>query len=74
VVSLGFLLAGFSPVVEFFSGWAPAAIIETVSSMSFLTRFDAMGKGVIDARDLIFFGSLIGTCLIINVLLLELRD
>jgi hypothetical protein len=33
-----------------------------------------MGKGVIDARDLIFFGSLIGTCLIINVLLVELRD
>jgi ABC-2 type transport system permease protein len=74
VVCLVFLLAGFAPVVEFFSGWAPLAVVETVSAMSFLSRFDAMGKGVIDARDIIFFGSLIATCLIVNVLLLELRD
>jgi ABC-2 type transport system permease protein len=74
VISLVFLLAGFAPVIDAFSGWAPQPILDTISAMSFLTRFDAMGKGVIDARDIVFFASLIATCLIVNALLLELRD
>lgn len=71
VVCFAFLLAGYEPVVNFFSSWAPAAVLDALSSFSFLTRFDAMAKGVIDARDLIFFGSLITVCLVLNAALLE---
>ena len=63
VVCFGFLLAGFPPVLGFFSGWAPQSIIDAVAGFSFLTRFDSISKGVIDARDLIFFFSLIATFL-----------
>jgi ABC-2 type transport system permease protein len=71
VVCFGFLLAGYTPVIDFFRGWAPASVVDTIASFSFLTRFDAIGKGVIDLRDVVFFGSLIVVCLVINGLLLD---
>ncbi len=63
VVCFGFLLSGYEPVLTFFNGWAPQSIIDAIASFSFLTRFDSISKGVIDARDLIFFASLIATFL-----------
>jgi len=71
VVCLGFLLAGYPAVVDFFRGWAPASVVDAVASMSFLTRFESIAKGVIDLRDVIFFGSLISACLVFNGLMLE---
>ena len=38
-----------------FSAWAPQALVDAVASLSFLTRFDAISKGVIDLRDLLYF-------------------
>ncbi|CAG0962138.1 hypothetical protein PHYC_00784 [Phycisphaerales bacterium] len=71
VLCFGFLLAGYGPVINFFTGWAPQSILEALASFSFLTRFDSIAKGVIDLRDLIFFGSLIAACLTINAALLD---
>lgn len=68
-----FLLAGFGPVIDFLRGWAPAAVVETVSGFSFLTRFDGISKGVIDARDVVFFGSLIAISLAVTGVLVESR-
>jgi gliding motility-associated transport system permease protein len=59
VVCFAFLLAGFGPVMGFIGSWAPPSVVEAVSSMSFLTRFDSVGKGVLDARDIAFFASVI---------------
>jgi len=73
VLVLGFLLAGFSPVVDFFRGWAPASVVDTIASFSFLTRFEAISKGVIDARDVAFFGTLMGVCLAMNAIILEAK-
>jgi ABC-2 type transport system permease protein len=73
VFCFGFLLAGFTPVTDFLSGWAPAALVDTISGFSFLTRFDSIAKGVIDLRDIIFFASLIALCLFINAAVLEAR-
>lgn len=73
VVCLGFVLAGFPLVLNFFSGWAPDLIVETISRFSFLTHFDAITRGVIDLRDLVFFGSLIAFFLYANALLIDLR-
>jgi ABC-2 type transport system permease protein len=73
VVCFALLLAGFPPVQEFLKGWAPQAIIETVASFSFLTRFESFGKGVVDLRDLVFFGSLIGACLAMTGVVLEAK-
>ena len=73
VICLGFILSGFPLVLDFFSGWAPEVIVEAISSLSFLTHFDAINKGVVDMRDIIFFTSLIAFWLFANAVLIELK-
>ena len=60
-------------VLDLFSGWMPALLLETISSFSFLTHFKAISQGVIDLRDIIFFASLIVFWLFININLVALR-
>jgi ABC-2 type transport system permease protein len=67
------LLAGFELVLDFFSGWMPQAVIDAIASLSFLTHFANISKGVIDARDLVYFGLLIAACLYANTIVLHLK-
>lgn len=71
VISLLFVLSGFPLVLDFFSGWAPEFLVSAISGFSFLTHFDAISKGVIDLRDLVYFVTLIGFWLFANALLIE---
>jgi len=71
VISLLFVLSGFPLVLDFFSGWAPQLLVAAISGFSFLTHFDAISKGVIDLRDIIYFISLIAFWLFANALLIE---
>ncbi len=73
VTCMLFILAGLPAVLDFFTGWAPQAVIDTVSSFSFMTHFNSIAKGVIDLRDVIFFGSLIGCFLLANTLILDAK-
>jgi ABC-2 type transport system permease protein len=73
VVCLAFILSGFPMVLDFFTGWAPQVIVDAISSFSFITHFDAITKGVIDLRDLIFFVSLMALWLFANAVLLEMK-
>jgi len=68
-----FILAGFPMVLDLLSGWVPETIVDAVRSFSFLTHFNSITKGVIDARDVLFFGSLIAFCLFANAVLLDLK-
>jgi ABC-2 type transport system permease protein len=73
VACFAFLLAGMSSVLDFFRGWAPAAMVDAIESFSILTHYDAISKGVIDLRDLLFFASLIGLALFANGMILQWR-
>ncbi|MCK5718621.1 MAG: ABC transporter permease subunit [Thiomargarita sp.] len=73
VVCLMFILSGFPLVLDFFSGWTPQVILETISSFSFLTHFNAINKGVIDLRDIIYFLSLIAFWLFATAILIEMK-
>lgn len=66
------LLAGYPLVLDAFSAWAPQAVIDGVASLSFLTHFDSISRGVIDLRDLVYFALLIGACLYANTIVLHL--
>jgi len=68
------LFAGFPPVLDAFSAWLPPALVDGIASLSFLTHFQAISKGVIDLRDLVYFGLLIGACLYANTLVLGLKQ
>ncbi|MBL0926240.1 MAG: ABC transporter permease subunit [Phycisphaerales bacterium] len=73
VLCLGFLLAGFGAVLDFLSGWAPQPIVEAVAGFSFLTRFSNIAKGVIDARDVLFFLALIAVCLFATAVIIDTK-
>jgi len=73
VVCFMFTIAGHTMVLDFFQGWAPTLLISTISSFSFLTHFNAIMNGVIDLRDIVYFASLIGLCLFINAVVIDLK-
>ena len=66
-----FLMSGLELVQAAFTGWAPQFVIDAVKSMSFLSHFQAITRGVIDLRDLIFFASVIGVFLCSNAAIVE---
>ena len=68
-----FTVSGSNLVLSFFSGWAPAVLMETIASFSFLTHFTAISRGVIDVRDIIYFGSLIAAFLFANAVIVDMR-
>ena len=67
------LLAGFPLVLDVFSGWAPQALVDAVASLSFLTHFQSISRGVIDFRDLVYFALLIAACLYANTIVLAIK-
>lgn len=73
VICFAFLLSGFSIVLDFFRGWAPQYVVDAISSLSFLTHFSSISKGVIDLRDIVYFASLIGVWLYANAVIIEMK-
>jgi len=66
-----FTMSGLELVLNFFRLWAPELLVETIASMSFLRHFRAIMNGVIDIRDVIFFGSLMAFWLFANVIIVD---
>ena len=73
VICFLFILSGFPLVLDFFQGWAPQALVDVISSLSFLTHFDSINKGVIDLRDIIYYLVLICFWLYANVVVIDSR-
>jgi ABC-2 type transport system permease protein len=73
VICFAYMLAGFPLVLDFFTRWAPQSLVDAVSSLSFLTHFNALSKGVLDLRDVVYFLIVIGTWLYATAIVLDLR-
>lgn len=73
VVCLLFLLAGFPVVQNALASVVPMGVAETIAGFSFLTRFEAIGRGVLAPVDVLYFWSLIVTLLAANAILVELK-
>ena len=73
VVCFAFLLAGFPMVLDAFRAWAPQWLVDVIASLSFLTHYESIMKGVIDVRDFLYFAMLIGLFLVATGVALELR-
>ncbi len=73
--ALSFILTvtGSALVLDFLTGWAPEAVSRTIASFSFLTHFNAIVRGVIDLRDIVFFTSVIAAFLFANAILVDLK-
>ncbi len=68
-----FTVSGAPLVLELFQSWAPQALVETLASFSLLTHFRAITTGVIDARDVMFFATLIGVFLTATVIVVDMK-
>ena len=73
VVCFAFLLAGFPLVLDFFSAWAPQGVVDAISGLSFLDHFASISKGVVQLRDLIYFGLTIAFWLYASAVVIDLK-
>jgi len=73
VLCLVFVLAGFPPVTNVLSDWAPIWLVKLVAGSSFLTHYISMERGVIDIRDIVYYLSVIFFMLFVNALIIQSR-
>lgn len=73
VVCLLLLLAGFPMALDLVRGWAPMPLVDALANLSFLTHFQAITRGVLDLRDLAYFGLCIGAWLWATVLVIDMK-
>ncbi len=66
-------LSGFPLVLDAFRGWVPAGVIEAVASLSFLSHFQAIAKGVLDLSDLVYFIAMIAAWLYACAIVIDLK-
>jgi ABC-2 type transport system permease protein len=71
VASFLLLVTGFPVVLDFVSGWLPRVAVEAISSMSAMTHFESMMRGVLDARDVLYFASVTAAFLFLNGVVVE---
>ncbi len=65
------LFLGYSGFTDFLQGFLPVNVADSIANFSFITHFEAFMKGVVDPKDVLFFLSLIGFTLFLNVVALE---
>ena len=67
------MLLGFPALINALQGVLPQMLIDVIASLSFLTHFEAISKGVIDLRDLVYFAALIAAWLAANAIVLDMK-
>ena len=73
VVCFFFTLSGYPLVLDVFRGWLPGSVLDVVASLSFLTHFEAIKKGVLDMRDLFYFVAMIVFWLYASAIVIDLK-
>lgn len=71
IVCLVLVFLGWSVFSEILEQVLPQALADIIANFSFITHFDPFTKGIIDPSDVVFFLSLIGFTLFLNVIALE---
>ncbi|SFK92352.1 ABC transporter permease subunit [Rhodanobacter glycinis] len=67
------ILAGQAQVIDFFQGTLPRKLVNAVAHLSLLRHFEAIARGVLDVRDLLYFLLTIVAWLTAGVLVLDLK-
>lgn len=62
---------GYSGFTDTLEKWFPVSVADVLANFSFITHFEAFTKGIVDPKDLVFFLSLMGFTLFLNVVALE---
>ena len=70
---VGMLPFGRLECCNAFQGWAPATLVDAVAGLSFLTHFDAISRGVLDLRDLLYFLVMTGFWLVATAIVIDMK-
>ncbi len=73
VVCFLFVMSGFNLVQEWFTGWALDWVVDAIAALSFLTHFNAIAKGVLDLRDVLYFIVIIIGWLVATGIVLDMK-
>ena len=73
VVCFLFVMSGFNLVQEWFTGWALDWVVDAIAALSFLTHFNAIAKGVLDLRDVLYFMVIIIGWLVATAIVLDMK-
>jgi ABC-2 type transport system permease protein len=68
-----FLVSGLDLVLDAFRAWAPGYLVDLIASLSFLTHFGTVTRGVIGLPTVVFLVSLMLLCLFINTQVIEIE-
>jgi ABC-2 type transport system permease protein len=71
IVCLVLVLLGWSVFNGIMERLFPVWFVDLLANFSFITHFDAFTKGIVDPKDVVFFLSLTGFTLFLNVVTLE---
>ena len=72
-VTLMFVMAGFPLVLDVVRGWLPLTLVDMVASLSFLTHFNAISRGVLSLQDFLYFMSMIVVWLFATSIVLDVK-
>lgn len=67
------MLTGFPLVLDFFRGWTGEGLVDFVASLSFLTHFKGLSRGVVDMRDVLYFLLVMAVWLAATVQILSVK-
>jgi ABC-2 type transport system permease protein len=67
------VMSGLELVQNVFRAWAPAQLVSAIGSLSFLSHFDSITKGLLDLPAIVFYASLIVFALFANRIIIGLR-
>ena len=73
VICFLFVITGFPLVTGLIADWAPAFLIDSVAALSFLTHFQAISKGVLDLKDIIYFIAMIASWLFATAIVIDMK-
>ncbi|MGA0033552.1 MAG: ABC transporter permease [Burkholderiales bacterium] len=60
MICLFLILAGYTPVTDLLTRFVSPVVVDIVAAFSVMTHFESFQRGVLDARDVVFFASVIG--------------
>jgi ABC-2 type transport system permease protein len=67
------VMSGYDLVQNVFRAWAPPALVSAIASLSFLSNFENITKGILDLPAIVFYVSLIVFALFANKVIIDLK-
>jgi ABC-2 type transport system permease protein len=67
------LIAGYPATTDWFQTWAPQWVMQGIASLSFLTHFENIVKGVLDLRDVLYYALVTLFFLLASTVVLDAR-